>query len=165
MSPLSTCLRLLVSLLVASSQARCFLRTYDLDDDLLEPDPVYPVKERIGFVSSFEKPGLVELYELIYEPSGVYFYTADPGERQAVLGSPGWENFFENMWVFNAAGPDRVELHRFFYAATGVNVWSTDTAEVDRLKGTSGWTYLGVACYLPTQGSDLYRHSSPDLST
>ncbi|MCJ1469835.1 hypothetical protein MMC07_008477 [Pseudocyphellaria aurata] len=148
----STPILLLVTLLIASSQA------FELISRL--PDLVgYEFKGPLGYVfnSPDARPGLVRLYAVTNSRTLEVIYTTNQKERQALLNDASeWEDdetpapVFNGSWVYGDAGPakDRVPLYRLKEKSTKEHLWTVNAAEAKDLK-TKGWESEGITGYFP----------------
>jgi hypothetical protein len=103
-----------------------------------------------------------------YQPGyGYHFYTADPDERAALKGQPGWVEEQQEGYVFRQYAPGTVPLYRVVKGGVDGGVehfYTINPAEVDAAK-PGGWKTEGVACFVsPTQIAGtmpLYRLYKP----
>lgn len=148
----STPILLLVTLLIASSQA------FEIISRL--PNLIgSEFKGPLGYVfnSPDAHPGLVRLYEVTNSHTLEVIYTTNQTERQRLLSdATEWEEdetpapAFNGNWVYGDAGPakDRVPLYRLIEKSTKEHLWTVDAAEAKDLK-TKGWESEGITCYFP----------------
>ena len=108
------------------------------------------------------KPATCEMHRLYNPNSGEHFYTAKPGERDALV---------EMGWVYEGVGwiapvTSDIPVYRLYNQYAGDHHYTMRGAERDALVG-AGWTYEGIGWYsVPEQeGVPLYRQYNPYAAT
>jgi len=101
------------------------------------------------YVNTANPANSVPLYRLYNRRTGTHLYTADEGEKNAILANLP-DTYSLDGIAYYVSMTSGLEVHRFYSPSKGVHFYSADPVEIAYVRANLGavWQYEGLAYYV-----------------